>query len=92
MIDIQLKNSPTIQETSSIFQCPLGHKLIDADRTKRKRKNGTVYSTPGIIVIYVIEHFQMVNHGIVHVRIVVLINVLVVLFFNYMIWIMIYYN
>lgn len=47
MIEIQFKNSPNIQETSKIFQCPSGHKLIDADRTKRKRKNGTVYSTPG---------------------------------------------
>ncbi len=47
MIDIQLKTSPNIQETSPIFRCPFGHKLIDADRTKRQRKNGTVYSTPG---------------------------------------------
>ncbi|CAF0894062.1 unnamed protein product [Rotaria sordida] len=47
MIDIQLKNSSNLLETSPIFKCPLGHKLIDADRTKRKRKDGTAYSSPG---------------------------------------------
>ena len=47
MIDMQIKNSSNIQETSSIFKCPRGHKLIYADRTKRKRKDGTTYSTPG---------------------------------------------
>ena len=47
MIDIQLKTSPNFRETSSIFQCQYGHPLIDADRTQRKRKNGSVYTTPG---------------------------------------------
>ena len=47
MIDIQLKTSPDIQETSSVFKCSQGHKLINADRTQRKRKNGTIYATPG---------------------------------------------
>jgi len=47
MIEIQLKNTPNIQETSTIFKCQYGHQLIDADRTQRKRKNGSVYSTPG---------------------------------------------
>jgi hypothetical protein len=47
MIEIQSQNSPNTAETSSVFKCPQGHNLIDADRTKRKRKNGTVYFTPG---------------------------------------------
>jgi hypothetical protein len=47
MIDIQRNSSPNIQENTSIFKCPQGHQLIDADRTKRQRKNGTVYSTAG---------------------------------------------
>jgi len=47
MIDIQLKNGSFTQRNSSIFKCPHGHKLIDADHTKRKRKNGLVYSSAG---------------------------------------------
>jgi hypothetical protein len=47
MIDIQLKNASFTQRNSSIFKCPQGHKLIDADHTKRKRKNGSVYSSAG---------------------------------------------
>ncbi|CAF3627747.1 unnamed protein product [Rotaria sordida] len=45
MIDIQLKNCSSTLRNSSIFKCPHGHKLIEADHTKRKRKNGTVYSS-----------------------------------------------
>ena len=41
MIDKQMKNS------SSVFKCPQGHKLIDADHTKRKRKNGLPYNSSG---------------------------------------------
>jgi hypothetical protein len=41
MIDKQIKNS------SSIFKCAHGHKLIEADYTKRKRKNGSLYNSPG---------------------------------------------
>jgi len=47
MIDIQIKSSSSKQRTSSIFKCPHGHKLIEADHTKRKRKNGSNYSSPG---------------------------------------------
>ncbi|CAF2369905.1 unnamed protein product [Rotaria sp. Silwood2] len=45
MIDIQLKNCSSTVRNSSIFKCPHGHKLIEADNTKRKRKNGSVYSS-----------------------------------------------
>jgi methionyl-tRNA synthetase len=47
MVDIQLKNTSMKQENSSMLKCPQGHKLIDADRTKRKRKNGSVYTSSG---------------------------------------------
>ncbi|CAF1202728.1 unnamed protein product [Rotaria sp. Silwood1] len=47
MIDVQIKNSPNIIETSPIFKCHNGHPLIDADRTKRKRKDGSSYSSSG---------------------------------------------
>ena len=47
MIEIQMQTSPNLRETSSTFQCPRGHPLIDADRSQRKRKDGSVYSTPG---------------------------------------------
>lgn len=47
MIDIQLKSTPNITENSQTFQCPSGHQLIEADRTRRKRKDGTLYSSSG---------------------------------------------
>lgn len=47
MIDGQLKANPVLQSTSPVFQCQHGHQLINADRTQRKRKDGSVYSTPG---------------------------------------------
>ncbi|CAF2512098.1 unnamed protein product [Rotaria sp. Silwood2] len=47
MIDIKIKSSSHIQEKSPIFKCPSGHPLIDADRTKRKRKDGSAYSSSG---------------------------------------------
>ena len=42
MIDMKLKSS---QRNSSLFKCPHGHKLIEADHTKRKLKNGSHYSS-----------------------------------------------
>jgi hypothetical protein len=47
MIEIQIKNSSSKQRNSSVFKCPHGHKLIEADHTKRKRKNGLAYSSAG---------------------------------------------
>ncbi|CAF3440566.1 unnamed protein product [Rotaria socialis] len=47
MIDMQLKSSPNIKETSTIFKCPSGHSLIDANRAKRKRSDGSLYSSSG---------------------------------------------
>ncbi|CAF1311611.1 unnamed protein product [Adineta steineri] len=47
MIDIQMKNSSLNERKSSIFTCPKGHKLIEADHTKRKRENGLVYASSG---------------------------------------------
>lgn len=47
MIEIQMKTSPNLREISPTFQCPRGHPLVDADRTQRKRKDGTIYSTSG---------------------------------------------
>jgi hypothetical protein len=47
MIDTQLKSSSNIYESSPALHCPQGHRLFDADASKRQRKNGTVYSTPG---------------------------------------------
>ncbi|CAF2066355.1 unnamed protein product [Rotaria magnacalcarata] len=46
MVDIQLKTPSSNERNSSIFECPQGHKLIEADYTKRKRKNGSAYSSP----------------------------------------------
>lgn len=47
MIDIQIKNASSKQRNSAVFKCPLGHKLIEADHTKRKRKNGLAYASAG---------------------------------------------
>ena len=47
MIEVQLKTNPNLQSTSPIFQCQHGHLLNNSDRTQRKRKDGSVYSTPG---------------------------------------------
>ncbi|UJR16059.1 hypothetical protein I4U23_002972 [Adineta vaga] len=48
MIKVELKNSLTNQQkNSSIFKCPQGHPLIEADHAQRKRRNGTVYSSAG---------------------------------------------
>lgn len=47
MIEIQLKHMKSKSRNSSIFKCPSGHPLIEADHTKRKRKNGLAYSSIG---------------------------------------------
>lgn len=46
MIDTYLKNPSLNQRNASVFKCPHGHKLIEADHTKRKRKSGASYSSP----------------------------------------------
>ena len=47
MIEIQMKSNKSKSRTSSIFKCPTGHPLIEADHTKRKRKNGLAYTSIG---------------------------------------------
>jgi len=47
MIEMQMKNAADKQEQSTAFTCPRGHKLIEADNTQRKRKNGLAYSSLG---------------------------------------------
>ncbi|CAF1070602.1 unnamed protein product [Adineta ricciae] len=47
MINIQLKNLSSNQQNAAIFKCPQGHTLIEADHTKRKRRNGVVYTSNG---------------------------------------------
>lgn len=47
MIDIQMKHNKSKFKSSSIFKCPSGHQLLEADHTKRKRKNGLPYSSMG---------------------------------------------
>ena len=47
IIETQIKSSAELQQSSPIFKCLNGHPLIDADATGRKRRNGSVYSSPG---------------------------------------------
>ena len=47
MIEIQIKNASSKQRNSSVFKCPQGHKLVEADHTNRNRKNGLPYSSVG---------------------------------------------
>lgn len=47
MIDVHIENNVSSREKPAAFKCPKGHDLVEADSAKRKRKNGTGYSSPG---------------------------------------------